>query len=78
MDADTSETFNAGPYQAYRAEDGKIDIYDSDEHLFALPAGFPAEFVRTVAKAMDTAYERGRVSGQVSKAYEIRQALMML
>lgn len=73
----THEHIPAHVYQAHRGPDGRIDIWDCDEHVYALPEGFPAEHVAVVARAIEKAFDRGHRHGQIDKASEIRQALML-
>lgn len=77
-DLDAFETLDAGPYTGSReARDGSVHIWNDEEHLLALPAGFPVDLLPTIAKAIEAAFERGRVAGQWDKAYEIRRALKL-
>lgn len=75
--ADTEEFIPARPYTAHRGPDGRIDIWDCDEHLFALPPGFPAEHIAVVAQAIEKAFDRGHKAGEIAKAAEIRRALLL-
>lgn len=76
LDLDAYETLDAGPYTGSReARDGSIHLWDGEDHLVALPAGFPVDLLPTIGKALDAAYERGRVAGQWDKTFEIRRAL---
>lgn len=77
-DLDAYETFAADPYSGSReARDGSVHIWDDEEHLLALPTGFPVEHLPAIAKAIEAAYERGRIAGQWDKARESRWALML-
>jgi hypothetical protein len=77
-DLDAYEDLDGGPYTGSReARDGSIHLWDDEEHLIALPAGFPVEHLPAIGRAIHSSYERGRIAGQWDKAYEIRRSLML-
>ncbi|MEH3065300.1 MAG: hypothetical protein PGN33_21985 [Methylobacterium radiotolerans] len=74
---DTNETLNAGRYQAYRSPDHEIELYDAENHLCTLPHDFPVALLPRVAEVFWAGYLRGHTAGEVEKARQICQALLL-
>ena len=66
---------NAGAYQANALDDGRIEVWNEDVHLFTLPAGFPPDQVENACRVYDIGCDRGERRGRTKAQADMRRAL---